>query len=85
MQGVFRIRLEMDGKLIRNYDNTGYAARNYPPFLSGAINWIGARSLSYGKHVLSFLAFDKQNNVSRVNVLVFHARRAKKRPAAKHQ
>ena len=73
-QGVFRIRLLIDGKLIRNYDNRGYAARNYPPYLSGAINWIGARSLSYGRHTLSFIAYDRQNNISRVNVLVIHAR-----------
>ena len=71
---MFRIRLLIDGKLIRNYDNRGYAARNYPPYLSGAINWIGARSLSYGRHTLSFIAYDRQNNISRVNVLVIHAR-----------
>ncbi len=80
-QGVFRIRLEIDGKLIRNYDNTGYAARNYPTSLSGAINWMGARSLSYGKHVLTFLAYDKQNNVSTVKVLVYHARQARRHKA----
>jgi hypothetical protein len=83
-QGVFRIRLLIDGKLIRNYDNRGYAARNYPPYLSGAINWIGARNLSYGRHVLSFIAFDRQNNVSRVNVLVIHARPGPKHGAKKH-
>ncbi len=65
--GVFRIRLECDGKLIRNYDG------NFPATLSGAIEWQGAKHISYGWHTLTFLAYDKENNVSQTSVLVYHA------------
>ena len=67
--GVFRIRLEIDGKLIRNYDATRYPGRLY-----GSIDWQGARFLTFGRHVLTFLAYDKERNVSRRSVAVFHAR-----------
>ncbi|HEX7609086.1 MAG TPA: hypothetical protein VF380_00305, partial [Solirubrobacteraceae bacterium] len=66
-QGVFRIRLLIDGRLIRNYDG-----RNYPTTLRGAINWMGAKHLRRGRHTLSFLAYDKQRNTSRVNVVIYH-------------
>ncbi len=82
--GVFRIRLLIDGKLIRNYDATGHAARNYPSYLSGAINWMGARSLSYGRHTLSFIAYDRQNNISQLNVPVYHTRPGRRRKSPKH-
>jgi hypothetical protein len=78
-QGVFRIRLEIDGKLIRNYDATGHTASSYPAYLTGAINWIGARKISYGRHTLTFLAYDRQNNVSQLSVTIYHTR-----PAAGH-
>jgi hypothetical protein len=74
-QGVFRIRLLIDGKLIRNYDGP-----SYPTKLSGEINWIGARYLSRGHHVLTFLAFDKMRNVSQVSVSVYHGK-----PSASHK
>jgi hypothetical protein len=75
--GVFRIRLEVDGKLIRNYDGS-----SYPTTLSGAITWQGAKHISYGRHILTFLAYDKQRNVSRVSVAVY---RAKPKPKHKHR
>ncbi len=65
--GVFRIRLEVDGKLIRNYDGP-----NDPSFLSGAINWQGGKHISYGRHVLTFIAYDRERNVSRMSVAVYH-------------
>lgn len=71
--GVFRIRLLADGRLIRNYDGRGY-----PSTLNGAIEWMGAKRLSPGWHTLSFLAYDRMRNVSRVDVRVFHGPRAKK-------
>jgi hypothetical protein len=77
--GVFRIRLECDGKLIRNYDG------NYPTTLSGAIDWQGAKHIPYGWHTLTFLAYDKERNVSETSVLVYHARPGSKtsvRPSA---
>jgi hypothetical protein len=72
--GVFRIRLEWDGKLIRNYDGTGF-----PTTVSGAIDWQGAKHIPYGWHTLTFVAYDKENNVSEASVRVYHAR-----PKAKH-
>jgi hypothetical protein len=65
--GVWRIRLEMDGKLIRNFDDMGY-----PSTLSGAINWQGAKHISLGKHTLTLSAYDKEHNVSQLSVTVFH-------------
>ena len=66
--GVFRIKLEIDGKLIRNYDGS-----NYPTSLSGAIEWQGAKHISYGWHTLTILAYDKQRNVSQTNIQIYHA------------
>jgi hypothetical protein len=66
-QGVFRIRLLMDGKLIRNFDDP-----SYPSSIFGEINWEGARYLSRGPHKLTLLAYDKQRNVSQVDVTVYH-------------
>ncbi len=68
-EGVFRIRLEWDGKLIRNYDGNGF-----PKSLFGALDWQGAKHISYGWHTLTFLAYDKENNVSQVSIRIYHAR-----------
>jgi hypothetical protein len=67
--GVFRIRLEWNGKLIRNYDGN-----SFPTTLSGALDWQGAKHIPYGKFTLTFLAYDKERNVSSVSVTVFHAK-----------
>jgi len=68
-QGVFRIELEIDGKLIRNYDGPGY-----PTTLRGAINWMGAKRISHGRHTLTFVAYDKARNISQVSVTIFHGK-----------
>jgi hypothetical protein len=73
-QGVFRIRLEIDGKLIRNYEGA-----SFPSFLAGRIDWQGAKHISYGRHTLTFLAYDKQRNVSQVSFTIYHFR-----PRPKH-
>jgi len=67
--GVFRIRLEWNGKLIRNYDGA-----SFPTTLSGALDWQGAKHIPYGRFTLTFLAYDKERNVSSVSITVFHAR-----------
>jgi len=72
-QGVFRIRLEVDGKLIRNYDG-----QSDPSTLSGALTWQGAKHISYGRHILTFLAYDKERNVSSRSIAVYHARPAQR-------
>jgi Cellulase (glycosyl hydrolase family 5) len=73
--GVFRIKLEVDGHLIRNYDGP-----SYPTTLSGLLQWQGAKHISFGPHVLTFTAYDKERNVSRVSVAVYHMR-----PKARHR
>jgi len=65
--GVFRIRLEIDGKLIRNYDGPTFPSR-----LSGFLDWQGAKHISYGWHTLTFLAYDKERNVSSVSIRIYH-------------
>ncbi|MGO9322625.1 MAG: cellulase family glycosylhydrolase [Solirubrobacteraceae bacterium] len=67
--GVFRIRLEWNGKLIRNYDGP-----SFPTTLSGAIDWQGAKHIPYGRLTLTFLAYDKERNVSSASITVYHAR-----------
>ena len=67
--GVFRIRLEIDGKLIRNYDGPGF-----PTTLFGGLDWQGAKHISYGWHTLTFLAYDKQRNISQASIKIYHAR-----------
>jgi len=67
--GVFRIRLEWDGKQIRNYDGP-----HFPTTLSGAIEWQGAKHIPFGWHTLTFLAYDKERNVSQASILIDHVR-----------
>jgi hypothetical protein len=78
--GVFRIRLEIDGKLIRNYDGG-----NYPRSLSGRLDWQHAKHLSFGRHTLTFLAYDRLRNVTRRSVTIIHPKpKPKHRRAHKH-
>ncbi len=83
--GVFRIKLEIDGKLIRNYGGSGF-----PTSLSGAIEWQGAKHISYGWHTLTFLAYDKERNVAETSIQIYHAppnsaHKSGKRHKAKHK
>jgi hypothetical protein len=78
-EGVFRIRLEIDGKLIRNYDGSAY-----PTSLSGTLDWQHAKHIPYGWHTLTFLAYDKEKNVSRMSVRIYHARPKVKRRRKHH-
>ena len=75
---MFRITLRIDGKLIRNF-----GGKTYPGRLSGFLEWQGAKHISLGRHRLSFVAFDRQRNVSETSVTIVHAakhrRHAKKR------
>jgi hypothetical protein len=77
--GVARIRLEIDGKLIRNYDDS-----SDPASLSGALEWQGAKHIAFGKHTLTFLAYDKQRNVSETSIAIEHVHVTKKK-AKKHK
>jgi hypothetical protein len=66
-QGVWRIRLMVDGRLVRNFDDM-----SYPATLAGSIMWMGGKHISLGRHTLTVLAFDKLHNVSQMLVTVFH-------------
>ncbi|HWX74308.1 MAG TPA: Ig-like domain-containing protein, partial [Solirubrobacteraceae bacterium] len=50
-QGIFRITLKIDGKLIRNYGGATYPAR-----LAGYLRWQGAKHITSGRHTLTFVA-----------------------------
>jgi len=67
--GVFRIKLEIDGKLIRNFDD-----QSFPPSLTGQTDWEGGKYLSPGWHTLTFIAYDKVLNTSTISVRFFHGR-----------
>jgi len=73
--GVYRIKLEIDGKVIRNYGTSADPAR-----LTGVINWQGAKHISFGRHTLTFIAYDKELNTSRVSITVYHRRPLSGRP-----
>jgi hypothetical protein len=64
---VFRIRLEIDGKLIRNYDN-----RSPSHTITGLLTWQGAKHISVGRHTLTVLAYDKERNVSKRSITIVH-------------
>ncbi len=66
-QGVARITLEIDGKLIRNYTN-----KAAPSTLAGSLDWQGAKKISMGRHILTFLAVDKLHNISRESIIIYH-------------
>ncbi len=66
-QGVYRIKLEIDGRGIRNYGTNAD-----PPTLDGVIDWQGAKHISVGWHTLTFIAYDKELNSSSVSLEIYH-------------
>jgi hypothetical protein len=70
-QGIESIRLLYDGHSIRNFDPF-VEGRGYPQRLFAEIHWSGARHISFGRHTLTILAYDKLRNVSRTNVTIVH-------------
>ena len=70
-QGIATIRLLYDGHSIRNFDPF-VEKRGYPRTVYAQIHWSGARHISFGKHTLTILAYDKLKNVSRTNVEIVH-------------
>jgi hypothetical protein len=66
-QGIFRITLKIDGKLIRNFGNSTYPSRQ-----SGYLRWQGAKHIALGKHTLTFLAYDRERNVSESSLTIYH-------------
>ncbi|HYM45724.1 MAG TPA: cellulase family glycosylhydrolase [Solirubrobacteraceae bacterium] len=74
-QGVGWITLRIDGKRIYSYGSH----RTYPPTLSGTLDWQGAKHIPYGRHTLTFIAYDKEHNVSERSLTIYH-RPPKTRP-----
>ena len=66
-QGVGRITLEIDGRLIRNYTNQAF-----PRTLAGALHWHGAAHIHPGRHILTFIAVDKLRNTTHASIVVYH-------------
>ncbi len=66
-EGVYRIVLEIDDRTIRNYGTNAD-----PGSLSGALDWQGAKHISPGWHTLTFIAYDKELNSSRVSLEIYH-------------
>jgi hypothetical protein len=66
-EGVGRITLEIDGKLIRNYTNQGF-----PRTLAGALHWHGAAHIRPGRNTLTFIAVDKLRNTSQTSIVIYH-------------
>jgi hypothetical protein len=69
--GVFRITLKVDGRLIRNFGKGGY-----PSTMVGAMEWFGAHHISFGRHTLTFIAYDRQRNVSETSITIVHVANA---------
>jgi hypothetical protein len=65
--GVYRIVLKIDGKTIRSYGGAFS-----PPKLSGVLQWQGAKHIRLGRHTLTFLAYDKELNVARLSITIYH-------------
>jgi hypothetical protein len=78
--GVFRITLKIDGRLIRNYGGSGY-----PTSLSGFLRWQGAKHIPFGRHTLTFLAYDRERNVAEMSVTIYHQPRSAHNTANKHR
>jgi hypothetical protein len=70
-QGIATIRLLDDGHSIRNFDPF-VEGRGYPHTVFAQIHWSGARHISFGRHTLTILAYDKLKNVSRSYVSIVH-------------
>jgi hypothetical protein len=65
--GVYRIVLKIDGKTIRSYGGAFS-----PPKLSGVLEWQGAKHIPLGRHTLTFLAYDKELNIARLSITIYH-------------
>jgi hypothetical protein len=78
--GVWRIRLMVDGRLVRNFDDL-----SYPTMLAGAMQWMGGKRISLGQHTLTVLAFDKEHNVSQLSLTVIHGPKGARGAGGSHR
>ncbi len=73
-QGVGRITLKIDGKLIRNYTDQGF-----PHTLAGALRWHGAQHIPPGRHILSFFAVRQAPQHAERSIVIYHRAPHRKR------
>ncbi len=66
-EGVGRITLEINGRLIRNYTNQAFPRR-----LAGALHWHGAAHIRTGRNILTFIAIDKLRNTTQRSLVIYH-------------
>ena len=78
--GVFRITLRVDGRLIRNF-----GGGSYPTTLVGEMEWFGAHHISFGRHTLTFIAYDRQRNVSETSITIVHVASGARAHKSKHR
>lgn len=77
-QGIRRIRLFYDGHLIRNFVPYFYT-HVYPTVSQAEINWVGAKRLPVGRHLLTIVAIDKLGNTASAHLSIVHAPEHRKR------
>jgi hypothetical protein len=77
--GVGEITLKIDGKLIRNF-----VGRTYPGMLSGTLEWQGAKHIPFGHHTLTFVAHDKERNVSETSIAIVHVQKTSRHGGHSH-
>jgi hypothetical protein len=65
--GVFRITLKIDGRRIRNF-----GTHRYPATLVSDMEWFGAHHISFGRHTLTIVAYDRQRNVAETSITIIH-------------
>jgi hypothetical protein len=68
--GVYRIELEIDGKLFDNFESHSLPKSSY-----AKLNWQHAKHISFGRHTLTIIAYDKYQNPTVVNITIYHRRR----------
>jgi hypothetical protein len=71
--GVARVRLFYDGHLVRNW-SPYYHTHTFPTSTVAEMRWFGAMKISLGRHLLTFVAFDKLENSSTAHLIVVHTR-----------
>jgi hypothetical protein len=76
-QGIERIRLLDDGRLIRNFDPY-FHIHVFPHSYVAEMHWYGAKKISVGRHILTILAYDKLKNVTSYHVAFVHLPEPKK-------
>lgn len=81
--GIRRVQLFWDGHLVRNWTPWVYT-HTYPDSTVAEMGWSGAKKISVGHHVLTFVAIDTLMNTSTTHISIVHLRE-KPRRARRHR